>query len=78
MPTCPGCGQSIGYYQLTVHQRYCDGIGGDEAFTNQSLERFEHRLMALESRIDQRLNSIEGDVEQRLSRLEATRRPVRE
>jgi hypothetical protein len=51
---------------------------GDQALTNQSPERFEHRLMALESRIDQRLNSIEGDVEQRLSRLEATQRPVRE
>lgn len=59
MPICPGCERSVPYDQLDVHERYCDGIWGQDSDTATAVERLDRRLQQFKVDVDERLETIE-------------------
>lgn len=72
MPTCPGCDQFVPHDRLTVHERYCRDIWGDDAHDAVTLERLDRRLAALERRLDRRVRELEAGLERDASEAEST------
>jgi hypothetical protein len=62
MPICPGCGKSVAYNQLSLHERYCPELT-DTLDARSEIESLDRRLLAIETQLNRRLLRIEAEMQ---------------